>query len=159
MNRYLSAAFRKKSISDLEPRFLSSFLPSFGATGWFQNWQHRVGEAMETQAHDSQPYSQGEFFFPSEGSGVSCEGAAELLHRVIQPNYTHWVSTACNQTEGHRISLYFSLLVGSRHSAYKRKAEFDVCGLGFPTSECPFTTSQSTYSGVADSILAGYPQL
>lgn len=86
---------------------------------------------METQVHDSQQYSQGEFFFPSEGSSVSCEGAGELLHRIIQPNYTHRVSIACNQTEGHRISLYFSLLVGSRHFAYKRKAEFDVCVLAF----------------------------
>lgn len=113
---------------------------------------------METQVHESQLYSQGEFFFPSEGSSVSCEGAGELLNRIIQPNYTYWVNIACNQTEGHRISLYFSLLVGSRHFAYKRKAEFDVCGLGSPTSECPFTTSQSTYSGVTDSMLAGCPQ-
>lgn len=94
-------------MSDLKPPLLfsfPSFLP-FVLQDGFRTWQHRVGEAMETQVRDSQLYSQGEFLFPREGSNVSREAAGELLHRIIQPNYTHWVNIACNQTEGPRISL------------------------------------------------------
>ena len=111
---------------------------------------------METRA----PYAQGEFFFPSEGGSVFREGAGELLDGIIQLNYTYWVNVACNQTEGHRIGFYFCFLV-----AYKRKAELNVWSwLTGPLAQrvqcsfhLPFTNSQSTSSGVTDSILTGCP--
>lgn len=48
------------------------------------------------------------------------------------------------------ISLYFSLLVGSRHFAYKRKAELAACVLAFLLLSVHLQPL-STYSGVADS--------